>query len=64
MKIVSNFLARKSMGGNVEMPFANSGHFIIEEIGESDSTRSADIFRDENLVGGARVMAGGGCSPR
>lgn len=65
IKKVSNFLARKSMGGNAQLPFASNGHFVIEAVGESDSTRTNDLSKFENFAtGNVRMVQGGGTSPR
>lgn len=65
MKRVSDFLARRSMDSNAKLPFVSAGHLIIEEVGESDSTATPKLDKFENeSVGGARMIGGGGCSPR
>jgi len=60
------FLSNKSMGGNNRLPFNESGHFIIEELGESSGIQGADLSKNDPLqyIGQAIVVQGGSCSPR
>lgn len=63
---LSNFLAQKSMGSNKPLPFIANGHFVIERLGTSDSTRISDLSKNDPIEfeGGRIVVSGGGCSPR
>ena len=66
LKRLSVFLARKAGGSNSALPFVANGHFVIEELGEADSTRIANLERydPEIYMQRAKIVSGGAASPR
>ena len=64
MHMLGNFLLRKANGSNAKLPFAANGHFIIEELGEADSTRMSNIAKHDPYELHGKPLSAGGCSPR
>ncbi len=64
MHTLGNFLLRKSQGSNISLPFAANGHFIVEELGEADSTRMSNIAKHDPYLLHGKPLSAGGCSPR
>ena len=61
---LSTFLAKKAMGANISLPFSNSGHFVLDKIGETDNTKVSNMTKNEVFTEQMSLVSGGGCSPK
>ena len=63
---ISRFLLQKAINKNIDLPFVSNGHYIIDELGEVDNTKRADLSKCDPLEfkSGRLIVGGGACSPR
>ena len=61
---LSTFLAEKAMGANVPLPFSNSGHLVLDKIGETDNTKVSNMTKNEVFTETMSLVSGGSCSPK